>query len=131
MIFIDSSALLAIVQVDDANHSRAKQQWASLLTANEVLYTNNYVVLESISIIQKRSGLNVLKKLQDNILAVVGVDWVDPGQHAQALETVFELNHRKLSLVDCTAFQTMRRLGINTAFTFDTHFREEGFNTIP
>jgi len=131
MIFIDSSALLAIVQVDDIDHLLAKQQWMNLLNANETLYTNNYVVVESIAIIQKRSGLNVLKKLQSNILELVGIDWVDEGQHSQALKTVFELNHRRLSLVDCTAFQTMRRLGIETAFTFDTHFREEGFNTIP
>ena len=64
-------------------------------------------------------------------MGLVSIDWVDSGQHSKALETVFELNQCKLSLVDCTAFQTMRRLGIETAFTFDSHFREEGFNTIP
>ena len=131
MIFIDSSALLAIVQVDDINHSLAKQQWMKSLNANEVLYTNNYVVVESIAIIQKRSGLNVLKKLQSNFLSLINIDWLDEERHSQALETVFERNHRRLSLVDCTAFQTMRRLGIETAFTFDGHFREEGFKVIP
>jgi predicted nucleic acid-binding protein len=49
----------------------------------------------------------------------------------QALENLLSINRRQLSFVDCTAFQTMRRLGIETAFTFDSHFREEGFNTIP
>jgi predicted nucleic acid-binding protein len=131
MIFIDSSAFLAIVQVDDINHTLAKQQWMKSLNANEVLYTNNYVVVESIAIIQKRSGLNVLKKLQSNFLSLINIDWLDEERYSQALETVFERNHRRLSLVDCTAFQTMRRLGIETAFTFDGHFREEGFNTIP
>lgn len=131
MIFIDSSALLAIVQVDDINHSLAKQQWMKSLNANEVLYTNNYVVVESIAIIQKRSGLNVLKKLQSNFLSLINIDWLDEERHSQAFETVFERNYRRLSLVDCTAFQTMRRLGIETAFTFDSHFREEGFKVIP
>jgi len=70
-------------------------------------------------------------KLQTNILGLVSIDWVDEGQHSQALKTVFELNHRRLSLVDCTAFRTIRRLGIETAFTFDSHFRDEGFKAIP
>ena len=131
MIFIDSSAFLAIVKVDDINHLRAKRQWKNLLEANEPLYTNNYVIVESIAILQKRSGLNILKNLQSNILGLVIIDWIGKEHYSQALESVFELNRRKLSLVDCTAFQTMRRLGIETVFTFDSHFREEGFKVIP
>jgi predicted nucleic acid-binding protein len=131
MIFIDSSAFLAIVKVDDINHLPAKQQWINLLNTNETLYTNNYVVVESIAILQKRSSLSTVQKLHSNILGLVNIDWVDEDHHSQALETVFKLKRRRLSLVDCTAFQTMRRLGIETAFTFDSHFREEGFNTIP
>jgi len=46
MIFIDSSAFLAFVQVDDINHLVAKHQWMNLLNANETLYTNNYVAMK-------------------------------------------------------------------------------------
>jgi predicted nucleic acid-binding protein len=131
MIFVDTSAFLAIVKVEDFYYPLAKQQWKTLLHTEEILYTNNYVVVESIVIIQKRSGINVVKKLQSDILGLVNIDWVDEEQHSLALETVFQLNRRKLSLVDCSAFQTMRRLGIDTVFTFDDHFREEGFKVIP
>jgi predicted nucleic acid-binding protein len=131
MIFIDSSAFLAIVKVDDINHLRAKQQWTDLLNSSEALYTNNYVVVESIAILQKRSGLKVVEQLQRNILGIVNIDWIGEEHHFQALETVFELKRRRVSLVDCAAFQTMRHLGIETAFTFDSHFREEGFKAIP
>ena len=131
MIFTDSSAFLAIVKVDDINHFHAKQQWMSLLDSDEILYTNNYIVIESIAILQKWSGLKVVEQLQRNILDLVRIDWVEKEQHLQALETVFEHKRRRLSLVDCTAFQTMRHLGIDTVFTFDNHFREEGFNVIP
>ncbi len=131
MIFVDTSAFLATVQVDDINHSLAKQQWINLLGENETLYTNNYVVVESIAIIQKRSGLNVVQKLQNNILGLVIIDWVSEEHHSRALEIVFKANRRKLSLVDCSAFESMHRLGIETAFTFDQHFREKGFKVIP
>jgi predicted nucleic acid-binding protein len=36
-----------------------------------------------------------------------------------------------LSLVDCTSFQVMRQLGIDTAFAFDEHFAEQHFTCIP
>jgi len=36
---------------------------------------------------------------------------------------------RQLSLVDCISFEVMRRRGIKTAFTFDDHFAEQGFET--
>lgn len=131
MIFIDTSAFLAIVKPEDVNHLPAKQQWKNLLNANKTLYTNNYVVVESIAIIQKRSGLSAAQKLQDNILEFVNIDWINEEYHFQALETVFASNRRRLSLVDCSAFETMRRLEIEISFTFDRHFHEEGFNVIP
>jgi predicted nucleic acid-binding protein len=131
MIFVDTSAFLAIVQVDDINHLLAKQQWINLLGENKTLYTNNYVVVESIAITQRRSGLNVVQKLQNHILGLIIIDWVNEEHHSRALDTFFEANRRKLSLIDCSAFETMHRLGIETAFTFDHHFREEGFKVIP
>jgi predicted nucleic acid-binding protein len=34
---------------------------------------------------------------------------------------------KKLSLVDCVSFETMRLLGVTIAFTLDKHFKEQGF----
>jgi predicted nucleic acid-binding protein len=38
---------------------------------------------------------------------------------------------KKLSLVDCVSFETMRVLKVTTAFTFDRHFKEQGFICLP
>jgi predicted nucleic acid-binding protein len=131
MIFIDTSAFLALVKVDDTNHPAAKQQWQNLLQDEQSLYTNNYVVVESIAIIQNRVGLNAVKYLHEQLLPLVKVFLIDEIQHFQAMEAVFEANCRQLSLVDCSAFATMRREGIETVFTFDGHFGEQGFKVIP
>jgi predicted nucleic acid-binding protein len=131
MILIDTSAFLALLDMNDVYHERATRKWIALLSEGQDCVTNNYVVLESVAIIQKRLGLEAVQELSENLLVHIHVEWIDEAQHVQVLRTVLETNRRQLSLVDCSAFETMRRLGIETAFTFDSHFREEGFNVIP
>ena len=131
VIFVDTSALLAIVNPDDEFHLAAKQQWLSLVESQEMLLSNNYVILESISLIQRRQGMQKVLTLQAEILPLIQYVWVDEEQHESALGTFLAANRRNLSLVDCSSFETMRRLGIKTVFSFDEHFREQGFNVIP
>ena len=131
MIFLDSSALFALLSMDDVNHHPARICWRSLLEDGRALLANNYVIVESMVIIQKRLGLEKVCDFQENIFPFLEIEWLDEEQHKIAIDRVLSANRRKLSLVDCSAFETMRRLGIETVFTFDSHFREEGFNVIP
>jgi predicted nucleic acid-binding protein len=131
MIFVDSSALFALLSVDDVNHHLARICWRSLLEDGRTLLTNNYVIVESMVIIQKWLGIEKVRDFQENIFPFLEIEWVDKEQHKFAIDRVLSANRRKLSLVDCSAFETMHHLGIETVFTFDSHFREEGFKVIP
>ncbi|GAB4461078.1 MAG: type II toxin-antitoxin system toxin 23S rRNA-specific endonuclease VapC20 [Anaerolineales bacterium] len=131
MIFIDTSAFLAILGTDDSNHQRAMDCWLNLLTEEQALLTNNYVLVESIAIIQKRLGLSAVRDFHERLLPFVNVEWIDANQHETSIRFVFAANRRQLSLVDCSGFETMRRLKIEKVFTFDDHFREQGFEVIP
>ncbi|SRR6266540_2461664 len=131
VIFVDTSALLALVNIRDEFHHRAKDQWKALLENKETLFSNNYVILESISLIQRRFGMDWIHALQSEILQLIEIAWVDENQHEAALTTFLKANRRQLSLVDSSSFETMRRLGIEKVFTFDEHFREQDFEVIP
>ena len=131
MIYVDTSAFLAILADDDAYHATAQQTWQSLLETGEVLATNNYELVESIAIIQNRGGLKSIQRMQSELLPAIEIDWLDPEQHETAVSNVLTANRRNLSLVDCSSFQTMRRNSIQTVFTFDEHFKERGFTVIP
>ena len=131
MTFVDTSAFLAIFSVSDQNHLRAELCLREMREERQTLVTNNYVILESIALLQKRFGLDKVRGFQSKLLPLIQIEWIDKNLHEAAIQAVFQENRRGLSLVDCTAFQTMRRLGIETAFTFDSHFREEGFKVIP
>jgi predicted nucleic acid-binding protein len=98
---------------------------------DQILLTNNYVIVESMAIIQNRLGLEKVRDFQEKILPLIEIEWIDESQHAAIVNRVLTTNRRRVSLVDCSAFETMRARGIETVFTFDEHFRDEGFTVIP
>jgi uncharacterized protein len=130
-IFADTSGLYAVVDRKDANHERANTAWADWLTKGEALLTNNYVVLETVSLLQNRMGLAAVRLFYEDFMPVLRIDWVSEQQHQSGMEAVLSASRRKLSLVDCVSFQTMRHNGLRVAFCFDAHFREQGFETRP
>ena len=130
-IFVDTSAFLALVNRDEANHIAASTTWVDLIQRGEDLVSTNYVLLETFALVQRRHGLPTVRTLQQAIDAVVHIHWIDASVHAIGAAAVFSTNRRQLSLVDCASFETMRRLGIGTAFAFDEHFVEQGFTCLP
>ena len=129
--FVDTSALLAVMDVDDRNHKRARKLWSKLISSGEVLICTNYILVETFALVQHRFGIKAVRVLEDDIIPVFTVEWVDEPIHKAAVSGLLAATRRKLSLVDCTSFEVMRRLGVHKAFVFDQHFREQGFTCIP
>jgi uncharacterized protein len=130
-VFVDTSGLYAVFDRDDENHSRAKQAWAEWLREGAVLLTNNYVLLETSALLQHRIGVAALRALHEEVTPLLQMDFVSEEQHRAAVEAVLAAGRKKLSVVDCVSFQTMRSRGVRTAFCFHAHFREQGFVTKP
>jgi predicted nucleic acid-binding protein len=112
-------------------HPRASAAWRELLDGEETLLTSNYAILETFALVQSRLGMAALRVLAEDVLAVIAVEWIGEDEHQAAANAVLAADRLSLSLVDCTSFQLMRRLGVDTSFTFDRHFGEQGFRTLP
>lgn len=130
-IFIDTSAFLAVLNANDHFHHPAKQAWGVILAGDSSLYTSNYVLLETTALLQHRFGLEALRLLQSEILPVIETTWVDAAIHARSTSALLAANRRQLSLVDCTSFEILRQMGLEAVFSFDPHFRQQGFTVIP
>ncbi|MBE3117749.1 MAG: PIN domain-containing protein [Candidatus Atribacteria bacterium] len=131
VIFVDTSAFYSLSCAEDRNYFQAIKIWEDLVKEETDLVTNNYIVVESISLFQNRFGIEQVRTFQTKLVPFLNMDWIGEEQHAVAIQTVLTANRRNLSLVDCASFETMRRLGIETVFTFDEHFRDQGFKVIP
>jgi predicted nucleic acid-binding protein len=130
-VFVDTSALYALLDADDRNHESAKATVGSCLGQDALLVSSNYVILETIALIQRRLGMVAARRFCLEMMPFFGLYWVDEEVHAAALGTLLAVGSRDLSLVDCTSFELMRRTGVDTAFAFDHHFAEQTFKCLP
>lgn len=127
MTFVDTSAIYAILDRNDSNHDAAKTCWHALLDSDDALVTTNYVVVESCALAQSRLGMDAVRSIQEDVLPVMEIVWVDAATHSLAVTALLAAQRRKLSLVDCVSFAVMRAIGSQVAFAFDQHFVEERF----
>jgi uncharacterized protein len=130
-IFIDTSAFYALLDRDDENHRKAKNAWVDLLKNENTLITSNYVLVETFALLQHRLGIEAVRGFQNDILPLVNIEFVISELHRSGVSALLSASRRNLSLVDCVSFEMMRTLEIKTAFTFDPHFKEQGFNMLP
>jgi predicted nucleic acid-binding protein len=130
MIFIDTSAFYALLDRDDEYHNSAALAWESLRDKPDQLTCSNYILLETIALLQNRLGMPVVQDFV-GLTSFISVYWVSIDQHNRAVAALLTAGRRGLSLVDCTSFDIMRTQGFRTSFTFDRHFAELGFTCIP
>jgi uncharacterized protein len=128
--FVDTSALYALLDADDRRHADAARAFPALLEGEELL-THNYVLVEAAALVQARLGAAATRALLDDLAPALHVVWVDEHLHRAAVAAVLAAPRRKVSLVDLTSFEVMRRRALETAFAFDRDFAAAGFRTRP
>jgi predicted nucleic acid-binding protein len=131
-ILVDTSAFFAGLNLLESSHVEASAQWASLRLSRGPLVTTNYVLVEIHALVRNRLGVEAARSLQIGFVPLLSqVYWVDEPLHDRAVASLLTANRRDLSLVDCVSFEAMREHGLTTAFAFDAHFAEQGFQVIP
>lgn len=123
-VFVDTSALYAVLAEDDVHHAEAARSFAWLLRHGE-LVTHNYVHLEAEHLVRRRLGPVAASTLIDRLLPGLTTIWVDEGIHRAAIEG--RRAGGRASLVDHVSFVVMRAAGLTTALAFDRDFEDQGF----
>ena len=130
-VFLDTSALFALLDAEQRFHDDAKRTWDRLLagvrSGQQRLLTHHAIIVESTALTARRLGIQAVRQLHDGLLPVVEVVWIDEKLHRRATAAMFAAARRNVSLVDWLSFEVMRDRRIRHAFTFDAHFKEQGF----
>ena len=129
--FIDTSAFYAIIDRSDSAHKEAAKAWSFLVQDDNHLITSNYIILETIALLQNRISWKAALLFQNDILGVVDIHWVTQTIHELSVELWKNQGRRHLSLVDCASFILMGRNQCSDAFALDSHFAEQGYTLFP
>jgi predicted nucleic acid-binding protein len=127
-VFVDTSAVYALLDAGDSNHERALRATDRLL--GEDLVTHSYVVVELVSLVHRRLGADAAARLIDELLPAIDITDVDATLRARALAAFRASTGSAVSLVDRTSFEFMRQRGIRRAWAMDSDFATEGFEAV-
>lgn len=130
-VFVDTSALYALVVRTEVMHPSARGIFDELMTREVRLVTTNYVLLESTALLQRRIGLSAVHDLHRVVAPLLDIRWVTEPLHDRAMRRLVQTDRRRVSLVDCTSFVVMAGEGIADAFAFGDDFVEVGFRLLP
>ena len=128
-IFVDTSALYALLDADDVNHARAAA-FVPQLVAHEP-FVHNYVTVETTALVANRLGHRAVRALHEDLLPALDTIWIDQLLHDAAVAAVLAAPRSSVSLVDRASFELMRDLGSTDAFAFDPDFARAGFSVFP
>ncbi len=129
-VFVDTSALLALLNPHDTAHKRARAAFERLATASDALVTTSYVLVESYALIGRRLGAEAVRAFRESFAPLLEVTWVDEQLHEAGLDLLLSRKSRRLSLVDAVSFVAIRRHAVDRVFAYDDDFRRERFDLL-
>ena len=130
-VFVDTSALYALLVRTEDNHSEVSAAFRDLLERGRALVTTNYVLVETTALLQHRIGLDSVRDLNAHVIPVLRLVWIREDQHRKSVERHIKADRRRLSLVDCSSFVVMDIEGIRDVLTLDEDFAQQGYAAIP
>jgi hypothetical protein len=132
LIFVDSSAFIALKDSSDRDHTSANSTFLSLIQEGVKFITSNFVFDETYTFLRRKAGWEVATGFgeflqKSNIIQYLRIT---EEMENSAWEIAVRYKDKYFSFTDCVSFAVMKKLDINEAFTFDEHFKQFGFTVV-
>jgi predicted nucleic acid-binding protein len=120
----DSSAILALLDADDADHAKAARTARKIAQERRPSFITNYVEAETHALVLRKLGRALaLEWLLRGGLPVIRVL---PSEEERAKEILSRHSDKDWSLCDAISFAVLEIREVRSAFSFDRHFRQYG-----
>ena len=120
----DSSAILALLDADDADHARAVAEARAIAAEKRPSFITNYIEVEAHALLLRKLGRALAREwLLSGGLTVVRAL---PEQEERAREILARHSDKDWTLCDAISFAVLDAHHVRRAFTFDHHFRQYG-----
>lgn len=123
-ILWDSSAILALLDADDADHERAVAVARQIAAEKRPSFITNYIEVEAHALLLRKLGRTLAREwLLTGGLAVVRAL---PDEEQRAREILARHTDKDWTLCDAISFAVLDARHVRRAFSFDHHFRQYG-----
>jgi uncharacterized protein len=131
--FLDANFVIALEISDDQHHFAAAQLWKTFIETSFSLVTTSYVLDEIVTFLNRRRKHDKAVRVGNNLLNAshIRLMHVDEPLFYEGWQYFEQHSDKTYSLTDCVSFVLMARLRIEEALTFDKHFTQAGFKTLP
>jgi predicted nucleic acid-binding protein len=120
----DSSAILALLDADDADHARAVAVVHQIAAERRPSFITNYIEAETHALLVRKLGRGIAREwlLAGGLTVVPAL----PAEEQQAREILARHRDKDWTLCDAISFAILDARHIARVFTFDHHFRQYG-----
>jgi predicted nucleic acid-binding protein len=120
----DSSAILALLDADDADHARAAAVARQIASESRPSFVTNCIEVEAHALLVRKLGRAIARQwLLTGGLPVVRALL---SEEERAREILARHTDKGWSLCDAISFAVLETRDVSRAFTFDHHFRQYG-----
>ena len=120
----DSSAILALLDADDADHGRAVAAADHIVDERRPSFVTNYIEAEAHALLLRKLGRAIAR--QWLLTGGLPVLRALPQEEERAKAILATHADKDWSLCDAISFAVLESRGTRMAFTFDRHFRQYG-----
>lgn len=131
-VFLDTSGLVAVVNVDDHWHSVASVVWEQLMRDGRQMVTTSLVLIElgdGLSRVQQRQ---LAVRVREGLIQADCVEVVQVGaqEEQRAWDLYARRSDKQWGMTDCVSMVVMEDRGIRTVITADRHFEQAGYEKL-
>ena len=120
----DSSAILALLDADDADHARAVAVARDIASERRPSFITNYIEAEAHALLLRKLGRSVGREwlLTGGLTVVPAL----PTEEQKAKEILARYTDKDWTLCDAISFAVLTARHVTRVFTFDHHFQQYG-----
>jgi predicted nucleic acid-binding protein len=137
LVVADTSAWVALGNINDRYHKRAAAFMAEIIEGNAIIVSPDYVLDETFTLLMSRglelrrvAGLYELMK-RNAEYGTLRLTSVDKALFDKAWASFQRFYEQKASFTDCVVYETARAVKADCVFAFDEHFLKMGCDTRP
>ena len=131
-IYVDTAALVALGNKDDAHHSDAVRIYRRLVTQRYTFVTTSAVILETANTFSKAKYKPLFQTIFEMVSSSSYWDYrtISEEDMASGLSLFYARQDKDWSLTDCIGINVAKSLDTLEVFTTDQHFEQAGLNPL-